>query len=164
MELLIWLDNTALALWVQEAIWLYPILLVTHGMGMAVVVGISSMVSLRLLGLAPGIPLEPLRRFFPVMFAAFWINALSGVGLILNDPILMLTNWVMYIKLASIAAAVGCMHLLYTRVFVKGPLVQPPPINPKVLAGALLFIWALAITAGRMTAYFGAMVNPLELH
>jgi hypothetical protein len=50
-----------------------------HAMGLAVVVGFSSAIALRLLGVARSIPLAPLGGLFPVMYAGFWVNALSGL-------------------------------------------------------------------------------------
>ena len=165
MEILIWLENTAFSTYVRESssIWGYPIVLILHGMGMAIVVGFSTMVGLRILGFAPDIPLEPMGKFFPFIFLGFWINAISGVVLVMCSATVMLTNWVMYIKFASIGVAVVCLHLIRTQVFAGDRPNPSVPANAKMLAGTLLLVWAVAITAGRLTAYIGALVNPYQL-
>jgi hypothetical protein len=164
MEILIWLEHTAFSTYIREAetLWGYPLVLILHGMGMAIVVGVSAMVGLRILGFAPRIPLEPMEKFFPFIWLGFWINALSGAVLVMCSATVMLTNWVMYIKFASIAVAVVCLRLLKTQVFPSFRSKPSVPSNAKMLAGTLLFAWAVAITAGRLTAYLGALVSPFH--
>ncbi len=164
MDFLIWLEHTAFSTYLRESssIWGYPIVLILHGMGMAIVVGFSTMVGLRILGFAPRIPLEPMGKFFPLIFTGFWINAITGVALVMCSATMMLTNWVMYIKFASIAVAVVCLHLIKTQVFPSRADASVPA-NARLLAGTLLFVWAVAITAGRLTAYMGALVSPYDL-
>lgn len=165
METLIWLEHTAFSTYIRESstIWGYPIVLILHGMGMAIVVGFSTMVGLRILGFAPRIPIEPMGKFFPLIFTGFWINAITGVVLVMCSATTMLTNWVMYIKFAAIGIAVVCLHMIKTQVFPGTGTGPTLPSNAKLLAGTLLFVWAVGITAGRLTAYIGALVDPLSL-
>ncbi len=165
MEFLIWLENTSFSTAIRESesLWGYGGLLILHGMGMAIAVGISSMIGLRLLGFAPGVPVEPFRKFFPFIWAGFWVNALSGGAIMMSQATVMFTNWMMYIKLASIILAVIIVRLIYIQVFRNSRSKRPGLIHTKVLAGALLFLWAVAITAGRLTAYLGALIDPSDL-
>ena len=48
-------------------------------MGLAIVVGINFIVALRLLGFAPEIKLNTLRKLFPWMYLGFAVNAFSGL-------------------------------------------------------------------------------------
>ena len=50
MSFLQWLETSALAEWVAASLWGYPITLTSHGVGLAIVVGIIFMLSFRLLG------------------------------------------------------------------------------------------------------------------
>ena len=50
-----WLENTSVALWVGESLWAYPFMLSLHVIGLAIVVGILSMVDFKLLGGFKGI-------------------------------------------------------------------------------------------------------------
>ena len=62
MDLLASLESTDFASWLRESasIWGYPTVLTLHTLGMGVLVGASTVIDVRLLGAAPGIPLEPL--------------------------------------------------------------------------------------------------------
>lgn len=49
---------------------------------MGVVVGISTMIGLRLLGISPKIPVQPLERLYPLIWVGFWVNAVTGTALL----------------------------------------------------------------------------------
>jgi hypothetical protein len=151
----IWLEQTALGTWVRESvsIFAFPGILVLHTIGMAFLVGSTSALCLRALGVASGIPAPSLLRFRPVAWFGFIVNSVSGALLLLAYPAKALTNPVFYLKLAAIAAAIVVVIRLGRRIrdhlsagdeFVRGD---------RVLAGTTLALWALAITAGRLLAY-----------
>ena len=77
-----------------------------HTLGLGVLVGASTVIDLRLLGAASRIPLEPLRRLFPIMWAGFWVNAISGVALFAADATTKGTTTVFLSKLVIIVLAV----------------------------------------------------------
>jgi hypothetical protein len=124
---------------------------------MAILVGLSAAVALRILGFAPRLPLAPLEKFFPVMFAGFWLNALSGVVLFVIYPVKPISNPGFYVKIGLVVAAVLCLQRMRRQVFGNPASLgtEPVPANGKILAGALLFIWIGVITAGRLMAYHG---------
>jgi len=158
MEFLASLEGSALATWIRESssIWAYPTVLFLHTIGMATLVGVNAGIDLRILGFAPELPLAPMIRFFPVMWAAFAINALSGTALLIADATTKLTNPVFYVKIVFIALALINLWLVRTRV-VRDPLIDKSPVstNAKILAVTSLIFWLGAITAGRLMAYLG---------
>ena len=155
-EFIQWLEGTAIATFVRESpsIFAYTFVLSLHAMGLAVVVGVGAAVSLRLLGLARGIPLAPLLKLYPLMWIGFTVNALSGLALLAASASSMLANVVFLIKLALIAVAVVNMELLRHRITVDAStgsdMVAP---QTRVLAVGALVLWAAVIIAGRLTAY-----------
>jgi hypothetical protein len=66
MGLLAWLESLPLSLWVHESpsVWAQPTVLTLHTMGMAVLVGASWVLDLRLLGISRNIPLSAFRWVF----------------------------------------------------------------------------------------------------
>ena len=103
----IWLEATSLSTWIREStsVFAFPTILSMHTIGMGFVAGLNAAVALRILGFAPSVPLLEMRRFFPVMWAGFWINAVSGVLLLIGYPTKAFTNPVFYVKMSFIAAA-----------------------------------------------------------
>ena len=150
MEFLEFFENSSLAIWLRESpsIFAYPTLLAFHTFGMAFLVGTSSAFGLRLIGIAPGIPLAPLKKFVPLIRGAFVVSLISGLLLLLLDLRLFLTMPAFYIKLLAIAAALIILRILQTRAFSG-----PAPGEEPVLAIAMLVCWVAAVTAGRVTAY-----------
>jgi hypothetical protein len=148
----IWLESTALSVWVRESItvFAFPTVLSLHTIGMGFVAGLNGAIALRMLGVAPFVPLLELRRFFPLIWAAFWLNAASGVVLLIGYPTKALTNPMFYLKLGFIAAAlVAFRSIRHTAFEGEGPVTR----KAKLLAGTSLACWSAAIVSGRLLAY-----------
>lgn len=158
MDFIAWIQQTELHRWLGESPdWFpYPFIIALHAMGMGTIVGMNVAIDLRILGVASDIPLLPLESFFPFMWLGFGVNALTGVGLTITHPE-MLLNWVMWIKFSCIFLALGSLRLLRARVF-RDPQLDPAhiPRGRRILAGLSIFFWTGAITAGRLTAYIGS--------
>jgi hypothetical protein len=158
MEALIWLEQTAFGTWVREgsSLWGYPTILFLHTVGMASIAGFAAIVDLRILGVAPDIPLAPLDRYFPVMWAGFGVNALSGTALFMADATTKAANPAFAVKMTFVAFGVLTVHLLRSRVIRNSALESGPmPARAKLLAAASLLCWLGAVTAGRLMAYVG---------
>jgi hypothetical protein len=158
-----WLESTWLSTTLRDSpnIFLYPTILAFHTLGLAFFVGISSAIALRILGVAPEVPLAPFRKLYPVMWIGFAFNAVSGLLLLVIEPTKFLTMFDFYVKLVAIAGAVYCNRALYVRRFRTPAAVDPNPLpgTDKVLAVVILVLWAVSITAGRLTAYDDAFVQ-----
>jgi len=156
MDFLAWLEQTGFSRWMRESpsLLAFPAVLVLHTVGMGFLVGTNVAIDLRVLGFASGIPLAPIKRFFPVMWLGFWVNALSGLALLIAYPTKALTNWVFYVKLALIVLAMASLRTLGSQVFGDPePDGKPLPRMGRILAGTSLLLWVGAITAGRLLAY-----------
>jgi hypothetical protein len=155
---LLWLESTSLSQWVvgSDSILAFPGILTFHAIGMGFAVGINAAIDLRILGIAPGVPLADMRRFVPFLWFGFWLNAVSGVLLLIGYPTKALTNPVFYLKLALIAAGMALFVRISRRVFRDPQYMQTgalPPQPVRRLAIVSLVCWTAAITAGRFLAY-----------
>jgi hypothetical protein len=153
---LIWLEATALSQWVvgSESMFAFPGILAIHAIGMGFAVGICLALDLRILGVAPGIQIAEMRRFVPIVWVAFWINAISGVLLLIGYPTKALTNPVFYLKLFLIGVGLTLFVRIGRRVFGEtGAPVQEESLAVRRLAIISLVCWVGAITAGRFLAY-----------
>ena len=156
MEILIWLEQSGLGVWVRESpsIFAFPGILVFHTIGMAFLMGSSVAIDLRLLGLSPSLPLPAMEKFFPVMWCGFWINAVSGVGLLIAYPVKAFTNPVFYLKLTLVLLAVVIIRLIQSQVLRNPSLgAHPAPMQVKLMAITSLAIWIGVTTSGRLLAY-----------
>jgi hypothetical protein len=159
VDVLAELEATWLATWVREApsLWAYPTVLFLHTVGLGFLVGGNVAIDLRLLGVARQLPLAPMVRFFPVMWAGFWINAASGALLLVADATTKLTNPVFTIKMVFVLLGVLNMAWLKRRLFRDPGIVAGSVTSPyaRMVAVTSLALWILATTAGRLMGYLG---------
>jgi len=149
------LEQLSISTWVSESksILAYPTVLWLHVMGMGVVAGISSMISLRLLGVSPKTAVQPLERLYPLIWTGFWVNAVTGTALLLATASKRLIDPTFYINILFVFAGVAVLQLTRKKVFRKlGPHGELPD-SAKTLAWASLICWLGAVTAGRLLAY-----------
>jgi hypothetical protein len=162
MQFLEALEQSSFSVWVRESpsIWAFPVILLFHTIGMALCVGVSAGINMRILGLAPGLRLAPMERFFPILWFGFWVNAITGTILVVQDATAKLTNVDFYVKMVFIALALVNLRMQRARIF-RDPNVDRGPLsgNARVLAITSLFFWVGAITAGRLLAYVSPLVG-----
>jgi hypothetical protein len=149
-----WLEATAFSTWLRESpsLWVFPFILILHTVGLAFFVGANVAWDVRVLGFSVGIPLEALRRYFVVMWAGFWVNAFSGVLLLLAYPTKALTNPLFYVKLLLIGVGLALALRIRREVAGLSDRMAAPQL-PRRLAAASLACWVAVIFAGRLLAY-----------
>jgi hypothetical protein len=142
------LEQSGLATWIRESgvLYGYPLILFLHTLGLSTLVGISSMIDLRLLGIGRGIPLKSLEKTFVLMWAGFALTAATGSLLFMADARKHASNPAFYLKLLFVALAIVTLVQIRSRVFRdhgKG----------RMLAAGSLACWLVAISAARLMAY-----------
>jgi len=152
------LEQMELSQWVRDAptVWAFPMILFLHTLGMAIVAGGSTMISLMVLGFWPAVPIKPFARMFPLLWVAFGLNAVTGTLMLLADATIKLTTLDFYIKMALVFAGLFVLIRMRRQIFENPQLDQVPLSgNAKMLAWSSLACWFGAITAGRLLAYVG---------
>ena len=151
------IENSGFSTWVREAptVLAYSTVLALHTFGMAFLVGLSGMIALRALGFARALPLAPMEKFFPLIFVGFWVNAATGIVLTMLAARSLLSNPDFYVKLTAIAGAIVSLRMLRDGLFGEGVMLDtgPVPLKTRIVAVVMLVFWAVAVTAGRLTAY-----------
>ena len=158
MDFLSYLEHLKFSVWVLSSgsVWAYPSILTAHTIGMGIVAGIAAVINLRLLGIAPAIPIRPLEKLYPLMWSGFWINAVTGTTLMIADATTKLTNPDFGVKMIFVFSGVALLVIMRKKVFRDPELdIKPVPANIKRLAWLSLACWTGAITAGRLLAYLG---------
>jgi len=141
-------QDSSVSMMIKESETLFTLVLCLHALGLGFIVGISTIAAMRVLGLASGVPMAPFSDFFPIMWVGFWVNALSGVLLLMLYPKNYLTDAAFYIKMIGVVSAV------YHTAMLRGVLLRGDdgPHGRKV-AVALLASWFVAIPCARLVAY-----------
>jgi hypothetical protein len=148
-----WLENTSVATWVGESLWAYPLLLSLHVIGLAIVVGILSMLDFKLLGGFKGIRTGAFLGLIRFAWIGFLINAISGVFLFTSQATYFVASTTFLTKLACIFVGAVLTKIIQGKLVAADAAGKADEVNMKGLAVLSLLLWLAAITAGRLTAY-----------
>ena len=146
--MLVWIENTSLALWVGTSLWAYPVLLSAHITGLAVIVGIIAMRDFHLLGFINGVTEANFLELKKLAYCGFLVNGISGIMLFSSQASYLSTNLPFLAKLFFIASGMLLASKIYKKIEKNTGRT-----STKILAILSLFSWFGAITAGRLIAY-----------
>ncbi len=154
-----WLSQTPFSVWLREAPYPYPVLLIIHIVTIALFGSMVVMGNLRVLGWAmQSVPVsEVITQFRPWKWTAFVMLLLTGLLLCASDPMEYYSNIMFWISNAILVAA-GINAL----IFYYGPLqtvtswdqAETPPREATRWARISLVLWIVLIFAGRAIAFF----------
>jgi hypothetical protein len=149
------LQDSAFTEWFlgSPSIWAYPTVLTLHTVGMAILVGASFVMNLRVLQVSGAMPLHRLQPLYRFVWIGFAINLLSGLVLFVTEAADRVVDPVFFVKMASIAAAL-VLGVMLKRLAIDRPNgPQVATVLSRSLAAASLGLWTIAIVAGRLMAY-----------
>ena len=129
--------------------------LTLHTTGMAVLVGASWVLDLRLLGFNRRIPLSAYRWVFPAVGIGLFVNVITGVMLFMKRATTWGTAIPFFVKMSLVIASVATLALLRSHVLRNDADNEAGgnPRNLRLLAIASILAWTGAVTAGRLLAY-----------
>lgn len=151
-----WLGTTPLSIGVQSRTWLTPLLQSIHILMIGVVFVSILVVALRVLGRV--LADEPLaavwRRFAPWFWTALVVMALTGVVLIIGEPVREATAMSFWLKMALIVIGVSSAAY-FGRSFgaVVGNGAVEVSASARFVAVATVVLWLAIIFLGRAIAY-----------
>ncbi len=152
----VWVESSAFSIWTREStsVFAFPTFLAVHALGMALVAGMGTAINLRILGVAPRVPLTELKRFFPLIWVGVWLSVASGVILLIAYPTKAFTNPFFYAKLIFVALGIIQLRVIGTGV-LGDPNLDTTPVSGRgrLLAVSSLVCWIGAIATGRFLAY-----------
>ena len=137
----------------SPSIWAYPTVLTLHTVGMAILVGASFVINLRVLQVSGLIPLHRLQPLYRFVWIGFTINLVSGLILFITEAEDRVVDPVFGVKMASIAVALALGVVVKRRAIDRMDAPQAATVQTRSLAAAALAMWTVAIVAGRLMAY-----------
>ena len=156
--MLAWLESTSIAVWLGESpsVWAMPTVLTLHTMGMAVLVGASWVLDLRLLGLNKNVPLSNYRWVFRAVAIGLVVNLITGVLLFMKNATGWGTALPFFVKMLFVVASAATILPIRKYVLNSGAGNEEVASNIRMLAIASIVAWSAAVTAGRLLAYLVA--------
>ena len=144
--------DSSLNSWIANTYWLWPVLEITHFIGLSLLFGGLLMVDLRMLGFFLSIEQEKVYRLLPLVIIGFALNLVTGVLFFYGDPGRYSINIAFKIKMALVLVA-GVNALLYH--YAVQPSASKAPQWQKLSAAISLSAWLGVLLFGRLIPYIG---------
>jgi hypothetical protein len=153
-----WLEQTSIGTTIRESLWLFPIIETVHIFGIILLVGATSILDLRLMGLAfrDESVSKLAGRFIPWALAGFLIQVTTGLLLFSSEATKMYVNAGFKVKMILIAIA-GINALVFHSVAYQsvGKWEHDPvgPLSARAAGLISILLWFGIVAAGRWIAY-----------
>lgn len=155
MGFLTWLEAGSLGEWVRASQLGYPLMIASHAIGMAVMVGLSLAFAMRVLGMFRGIPYIELNRFLIIAWVGFAVNFVSGSGLFAAQATTYITDGTFLLKMAFVFAGMILVAIMQGSMgrHAGAWQVSGATVGVKLVALVSIVCWFGGIVAGRLIAY-----------
>jgi hypothetical protein len=134
-------------------VWAMPTVLTLHTTGMAVLVGASWVLDLRLLGINRNVPLSAYRWVFRAVAISLVVNLITGVLLFMKNATTWGTALPFLMKMLFVVASAATILPIRTYVLSSNAASEEVTSNVRMLAIVSIVAWTAAVTAGRLLAY-----------
>ena len=154
----VWLEQTSVGISVRDSTWLFPIIETIHIIGIAMLVGSTSILDLRLMGLTyREQPVSKLAwRFLPWAWVGFVLQVITGGLLFASEATKMYDNLGFRIKMLLIAVA-GLNALVFHSIAYqsvgKWENDRVAPLSARAAGLISILLWFGIVFFGRWIAY-----------
>ena len=153
-----WLEQTSMGTTIRESLWLFPVIETVHIFGIILLVGATSILDLRLMGLTfRDEPVSKLaKRFLPWAWAGFIIQVVTGGLLFSSEATKMYGNLGFQYKMVMILVAGVNAYVFHSLAYQSVGKWDNDPVAPVSarIAGLLsILLWFGIVAAGRWIAY-----------
>jgi hypothetical protein len=155
VELSLWISDTSLSLWIVTHFWSIPIIQMFHILALSAAFGAILMINLRIFNLAgtDRTLAETERRYVKWIWWALLVMLLSGIGLIIGEPIRELINPVFWIKMVLVIGAVLVSLAFHGKVMRRLAAGGTVTVGIKASAIFIIILWCVIMLCGRWIAY-----------
>ena len=158
VEFSLWVSDWPFALWLQSNFLAIPGFQTIHILAIAVLFSATLMLNMRVWGLAgKDQSLEAAyRRYRPWTWYAIAALALTGIILLISEPVRNMVNPIFWMKMIALAVAITVSLVFQRAVKARMGEWEVSPAGHARLRGgavALTLLWCAVITGGRWIAY-----------
>jgi Family of unknown function (DUF6644) len=153
-----WLENSSWATAIHQSLWLFPMLETAHLFGIVSLVGATSALDLRLIGLTmKGEPVSKIAgRLLPWAWAGLTIQVVTGFCLFASEATRCYDNKAFRIKMVMLLLA-GLNALIFHRTAYRRVAhwddSPATPLGAKFAGFCSILLWFGIVAAGRWIAF-----------
>jgi len=149
------LEASAFSEWVLISMLGFPTLIALHSVGMAVAVGLSFMVTLRLNQVFTGFEVQLIPRLLGIAVWGFSLNFITGLALFISRAPQYIDSYIFLIKMLLVAISAIILfwlkrHLQPTKLTTEVSVADRTARNMSLVSTVT---WFGAVIAGRLIAY-----------
>jgi len=153
-----WLENSSWATAIHQSLWLFPMLETAHLFGIVSLVGATSALDLRLIGLTmKGEPVSRIaRRLLPWAWAGLTIQVVTGFCLFASEATRCFDNKAFRIKMVMLVLAglnALIFHQTVYRRVARWDEAPATPLGAKFAGCCSILLWFGIVAAGRWIAF-----------
>lgn len=155
VDFVFWLSETPTSLWLQTNFWAIPTIQVFHILALAAAFGSILMINLRIFGMAgtERTFAETEARYTRWIWWSLLVLLLSGLTLIIAEPIRELINPIFWIKMVLVIVAVITSLLFHRGVMKRLSAGGAVTGGIKAAAVFIIILWCVIMLCGRWIAY-----------
>ncbi|NKB33972.1 MAG: hypothetical protein GKR91_12825 [Pseudomonadales bacterium] len=150
--------DSSLTQWIQATYWLWPVMEITHFIGLTLLLGGLIIIDLRMAGFLRAIDPAATHKLLPAVALGFTLNLVTGILFFYGDPMRYSINIGFQFKMVLVLIA-GINAALYH--WKVDPLLGTmdrslaSPTIAKVVAFTSLGTWTGVLLLGRLIPYVG---------
>jgi hypothetical protein len=154
----LWIYHTGWAKAIRDSEFLFPIIETVHIFGIISLVGSTSILDLRLMGLTfRDEPVSKLaKRFLPWTWFGFLVQVSTGFLMWSSEAVKMNQNWAFQVKMMLILAAglnALVFHSLAYRSLDRWDNEPVAPVSARIAGTLSILLWFGIVALGRWIAY-----------
>jgi hypothetical protein len=154
VELALWISDTGASLWIVTHFWAIPIIQCVHILAIAASFASILMINARMFGIAGSSSIaDTANRYIRVLWWALVVLVLSGIGMIIGEPVRELVNPFFWIKMGLVVCGILIAIWFHKGVIKHVTAGRDIVATDKATALFLVILWMMIMYCGRFIAY-----------
>ena len=154
VELALWISETPASLWVVERFWAIPIIQCIHILAIAASFASVLMINARMFNIAGSSTMaDTANRYIRTLWWALVVLILSGIGMIIGEPVRELINPYFWIKMGLVVLGILTSIWFHKGVLKHVSAGRDIVATDKATAVFLVILWMVIMYCGRFIAY-----------
>jgi hypothetical protein len=154
VELALWISDTGASMWIVTHFWAIPIIQVIHILAIAGSFAAILMINARMFGIAGSSSMaDTANRYIRVLWWSLVVLVLTGIGMIIGEPVRELINPFFWIKMGLVVFGILLAIWFHKGVLKHVSNGREISAGDKATAVFLVILWMVIMYCGRFIAY-----------
>jgi hypothetical protein len=154
VEFALWISDTGASMWIVTHFWAIPIIQVVHIIAIAASFASILMINARMFNIAGSSTMaDTANRYIRVLWWALVVLVLSGIAMIIGEPVRELINPFFWIKMGLVVFGILVSIWFHKGVLKHVAAGRDIVATDKVTGAFLVVLWCVIMLCGRWIAY-----------